>query len=76
MSGSSFCLFAIATIGASWSSCEPVAREKVAEVPCYNRRMIERTLAIIKPDAVERRLAGSILQRIEERDSRFVPCGV
>jgi nucleoside-diphosphate kinase len=27
--------------------------------------MIERTLAIIKPDAVERRLAGRILQRIE-----------
>ena len=28
--------------------------------------MTERTLAIIKPDAVERRLAGKILQRIEE----------
>lgn len=28
--------------------------------------MIERTLAIIKPDAVERRLAGWILHRIEE----------
>jgi nucleoside-diphosphate kinase len=27
--------------------------------------MTERTLAIIKPDAVERRLAGPILQRIE-----------
>jgi nucleoside-diphosphate kinase len=27
---------------------------------------MERTLAIIKPDAVERRLAGRILQRIEE----------
>src|SRR5438874_10705951 len=27
--------------------------------------MLERTLAIIKPDAVERRLAGKILQRIE-----------
>jgi nucleoside-diphosphate kinase len=27
---------------------------------------MERTLAIIKPDAVERRLAGKILQRIEE----------
>ncbi len=27
---------------------------------------MERTLAIIKPDAVERRLAGPILQRIEE----------
>ena len=27
--------------------------------------MTERTLAIIKPDAVERRLAGSIIQRIE-----------
>ena len=28
--------------------------------------MSERTLAIIKPDAVERHLAGRILQRIEE----------
>lgn len=28
--------------------------------------MIERTLAIIKPDAVERKLAGKILQRIED----------
>jgi nucleoside-diphosphate kinase len=28
--------------------------------------MLERTLAIVKPDAVERRLAGRILQRIEE----------
>src|SRR4026207_1234566 len=27
--------------------------------------MTERTLAIIKPDAVERRLSGKILQRIE-----------
>jgi nucleoside-diphosphate kinase len=27
--------------------------------------MIQRTLAIIKPDAVQRRLAGPILQRIE-----------
>lgn len=32
----------------------------------YNGRMTERTLAIIKPDAVERRLAGAILQRIEQ----------
>jgi len=28
--------------------------------------MPERTLAIIKPDAVERRLAGKIIQRIED----------
>ena len=28
--------------------------------------MAERTLAIIKPDAVERRLAGRILQRVED----------
>ncbi len=28
--------------------------------------MIERTLAIIKPDAVERKIAGTILQRIED----------
>jgi nucleoside-diphosphate kinase len=28
--------------------------------------MIERTLAIVKPDAVERRLVGKIIQRIED----------
>jgi nucleoside-diphosphate kinase len=28
--------------------------------------MVERTLAIVKPDAVERKLAGLILQRIEQ----------
>ena len=28
--------------------------------------MIERTLAIVKPDAVERHVAGKIIQRIEE----------
>src|SRR5205085_9835062 len=28
--------------------------------------MTERTLAIIKPDAVERRVAGAIIQRIEQ----------
>src|SRR3984893_7093398 len=33
---------------------------------CYNHRMLERTLAIIKPDAVERRLVGRIIQRIED----------
>lgn len=32
---------------------------------------MERTLAIIKPDAVERRLAGRILQRIEEAGFRI-----
>jgi nucleoside-diphosphate kinase len=32
----------------------------------YNRPDMERTLAIIKPDAVARRTAGRIIQRIEE----------
>jgi nucleoside-diphosphate kinase len=36
--------------------------------------MTERTLAIIKPDAVGRRLAGEILQRIE--DSGFQICAM
>jgi len=30
--------------------------------------MTERTLAIIKPDAVERRVAGRIIQRIEDEE--------
>ena len=34
--------------------------------------MIESTLAIIKPDAVERRLIGKILSRIEESGSKIV----
>jgi nucleoside-diphosphate kinase len=33
---------------------------------------MERTLAIIKPDAVERRVAGRILARIEEEGFRIV----
>ena len=32
---------------------------------------MQRTLAIIKPDAVERQLVGAILQRIEEVDLRI-----
>jgi nucleoside-diphosphate kinase len=36
--------------------------------------MAERTLAIIKPDAVARRLAGRIIQRIE--DAGFVIAGM
>ena len=32
---------------------------------------MERTLAIIKPDAVERQLAGRIVQRIEEAGFRI-----
>lgn len=35
---------------------------------------MERTFAIIKPDAVERRLAGKILARIE--DAGFTICGM
>ena len=33
---------------------------------------MERTLAIIKPDGVERRFVGAILQRIEEEGFRIV----
>src|SRR5262245_12611992 len=36
----------------------------------YNRRMIQRTLAIIKPDAVERKNVGKILARIEQEGFR------
>ena len=32
---------------------------------------MQRTLAIIKPDAVERQLVGAILQRLEEADLRI-----
>lgn len=35
---------------------------------------MERTLAIIKPDAVERKLSGTIIQRIE--DAGFRICGL
>ncbi|MFX0202601.1 MAG: nucleoside-diphosphate kinase, partial [Candidatus Hodarchaeota archaeon] len=30
--------------------------------------MVEKTLAIIKPDAVKKRIIGKIIQRIEEED--------
>ena len=33
---------------------------------------MERTLAIVKPDGVERKLVGAILQRIEEEGFRIV----
>src|SRR5207244_642670 len=33
---------------------------------CIVRRMVERTLAIIKPDAVSRHLVGTIIQRYEK----------
>ena len=36
--------------------------------------MVQRTLAIIKPDAVEKRLAGRIIQRIE--DEGFQICAM
>src|SRR5206468_7798454 len=32
----------------------------------YHARMVERTLAIIKPDAVSRHLIGTIIQRYEQ----------
>lgn len=34
--------------------------------PCYTVRMSQRTLAIIKPDAVETKKVGAIIQRIEQ----------
>ena len=34
--------------------------------------MIERTLAIIKPDAVKKRIVGKILDRIEEEGFQIV----
>jgi nucleoside-diphosphate kinase len=39
--------------------------------PSYNPKDMERTLAIIKPDAVEARHAGRIIQRIEEAGFRL-----
>ncbi len=36
--------------------------------------MVERTLAIVKPDAVEKRSAGAILARIESADLRIIGC--
>ena len=32
---------------------------------CYNVGMVERTLVLIKPDAIEKRIAGTILDRFE-----------
>jgi nucleoside-diphosphate kinase len=34
--------------------------------------MIERTLAIIKPDAVKKRIAGKLLERIEEEGFQII----
>ena len=39
--------------------------------PLYNQQNMERTLAIIKPDAVEKRFAGPIIERIEAAGFRI-----
>lgn len=44
----------------------PAGEPGTSGVGCYNLALMERTLAIIKPDAVARRLTGPILQRIED----------
>jgi len=36
--------------------------------------MVERTLCIVKPDAVEKRSSGAILARIEESGLRIIAC--
>jgi nucleoside-diphosphate kinase len=42
-----------------------IESDPISEGAGYNRQDMERTLAIIKPDAFERKLAGQIIQRIE-----------
>ncbi len=37
--------------------------------------MVEKTLAIIKPDAVKKKLAGKIIQRIEDEDFKISAIG-
>lgn len=41
-------------------------RHRALNQPGYNRPLMPRTLAIIKPDAVKKGFAGKILARIEE----------
>jgi len=43
-----------------------ISNSRLAISAVYNPLMSQRTLAIIKPDAVERKLAGRIIQRIED----------
>src|SRR3954454_18338168 len=52
--------------GASIGGCAARAPRSVRFPPRYNPVMVQRTLAIIKPDAVERGVAGRIIQRIED----------
>ena len=53
--------------GLPYFSCPCSCRREIDQLAvCHNRPMPERTLAIIKPDAVSRQLAGRILQRIED----------
>jgi nucleoside-diphosphate kinase len=49
----------------------PVPAHRLIHFPSYNPKDMERTLAIIKPDAVEARQAGRIIQRIEEAGFRI-----
>src|ERR1700761_462310 len=38
---------------------------------CYCPRLVDRTLVIVKPDGVERGLAGEIISRIERKNLRL-----
>src|SRR4029450_12711674 len=55
------------TVGSRLCTVQPALARQLPR--CYNtphkRRNMERTLAIIKPDAVQRNLAGKILARLE-----------
>lgn len=39
---------------------------------CYSPRLVDRTLVIVKPDAVERGLVGEIVGRLERKGLRMV----
>jgi nucleoside-diphosphate kinase len=47
-------------------------RGAVPERCCYSPPLVDRTLVIVKPDGVERGLAGEIVSRLERKKLRLV----
>ena len=41
-------------------------------MPCYCPPLVDRTLVIVKPDGVERGLAGEVISRLERKNLRLV----
>jgi len=65
--------------GAEWSRLDPIGRGRIIEAELgvrpeflFAEANLERTLVLVKPDAVQRGLMGEIVARLERRGLRLV----